>query len=245
MISRSEMRIRKPAELSPLLQRDLTRYALAAIAAGVGVLSLTAPSEAEIIHTKVDRVIGRGQTYNIDLNHDGNVDFSIQNIFNRCTRTFSFCPEDEIVATPANGNSIVYGVQHSYAAALRPGALIGSAAPMNNAEEFMAAEFRESGSFYYFGSWLNATSRFLGFSFELHGQYHYGWARLTVRSREKYHLTAFISDFAYETEPNTPIKAGATNDEDSATTDAPVKASPVDASEGVLGTLALGAALPH
>lgn len=241
-------RIRVPCrtvlKLSTSLQRDLSRYALAAGAAGVTILALATSSEAEIIHTKVDRVIGKGQSYNIDLNHDGVVDFTIQNISSRCTRTFTYCPTFEIVASPANGNSIEWQGLPSYAAAIRPGALIGSAAPMNNAEEFMAAEFRESGSFYYFGSWLNATNRFLGFSFELHGQFHYGWARLTVRSPEKYHLTAFLNDFAYETEANTPIRAGATNDEDS-TMENPVKAQPRDVSEGTLGALALGTGLPQ
>lgn len=235
---------RSAAKLSTSLQRDLSCYVLAAGAAGVTMLSLAIPSEAEIIHTKVNRVIGRGQSYNIDLNHDGVVDFTIQNISSRCTRTFTYCPMFEIVASPANGNSIEYQASPSYAAALRPGALIGSAVPMNNAEEFMAAEFRESGSFYYFGSWLNATNRFLGFSFELHGRYHYGWARLTVRSPEKYHLTALLSDFAYETEPNKPIRAGdigATgNGEDSASSWELYS----DSAAASLGTLALGAAGP-
>ena len=203
-------RTRKPAELSGVLNRNLSRYALAASAAGVGLLSLAMPSEAEIVYTKVDRLIGRGQSYGIDLNHDGIVDFSIHNIFNGCTRSFTYCPALEIVAFPANGNEIEYGVHPWYAAALRPGAVIGSGVPMNNAQEFMADEFRSWGAFYYFGSWLGVSNRFLGLRFQMNGETHYGWARLTVRSREKYRLTAFLSDFAYETQANKPIIASDT-----------------------------------
>lgn len=228
---------RAAVKLSTALQRDLSRYALAAGAAGFTMLSLAIPSEAEIIHTKVDRVIGGGQSYNIDLNHDGVVDFTIQNISSRCTRTFTYCPVFEIVASPANGNSIEWHRLPSYAAALRPAALIGPAAPLNNAEEFMAREFRESGSFYYGGSWFGVTNRFLGLSFELRGQFHYAWARLRVSSREKSHLTALLSDFAYETEPNTPIRAGATGEDDPAATNAGEESQGLNYS---LGGLALG-----
>jgi hypothetical protein len=234
----SKPKTRLPAKLSNSLQGNLTRYAVAAGAAGATLFALGIPSEAEIIHTKVNRVIGRGRTYVIDLNHDGIADFSIYNSSRRCSRTFTYCPTFEIAASPANGNSIVYSAIPSYAAALRPGAVIGSAAPANNAREIMAAELRVSGSFYDFGNWLNASNRFLGLSFELHGQYHYGWARLTVRSPEKYHLTILLSDFAYETEPNTPIQAGATGKDESAANHAREGGQQLNIT---LGALALGA----
>jgi hypothetical protein len=237
-MSQSGVRSRKRAQLSTCLYRDLTRYALAAGAAGVSAFALTMPAQAEIIHTKVDRTIASGQSYSIDLNRDGIIDFSIHNISNRCTRTFSYCPELEIVAYPANGNEIEYGAHDFYAAALRPRAVIGSRAPMNNAEEFMADEFRSFGVFYYFGSWLGVKDRFLGLSFQINGETHYGWARLTVRSPEKYRLTAFLSDFAYETEPNTPIQAGATGKDESAANDPREGGQKLDTT---LGALAVGA----
>jgi hypothetical protein len=240
VISRTRMPNRKPTRLSTSLQRDLTRYALAAGAAGVSLLSPAMPSEAEIVHTKVDRVIGRGQSYGIDLNHDGIVDFSMHNISNRCTRTFDYCPAVEIVAYPANGNEIEYGVQHSYAAALRSGAVIGSGAPMNNAQESMADEFRSSGVFYHFGSWINVENRFLGLSFQINGETHYGWARLTVHSPEKYQLTAFLRDFAYETEANAPIEAGATSGDDSAVVDSGEESNQLGVFGASLGELAVG-----
>jgi len=238
-MSRIDGRRRRPASLRATLQRDLARYALAAGAAGVGMISVGIPAEAEIIHTKVDRVIGPGQAYEIDLNHDGFVDFSVHNISNPCVRSFTYCPIVEVVASPANGNEIEYGVHPWYAGALMAGAVIGSAAPFNNAREFMADEFRSAGAFYYFGSWLKVTDRFLGLSFQIDGDTHYGWARLRVQSKEKYHLVAFLSDFAYETDPNTPITAGATSDGDSeAVNDA--DGNSLEASQRTLGELALG-----
>ena len=64
------------------LQKRLNKYALAASAAGVGVLALTHSAEAKIIYTPTHRVINAGQHYNLDLNHDGKTDFSIQNYSN-------------------------------------------------------------------------------------------------------------------------------------------------------------------
>ena len=68
----------RPSKLSDSMDRRLNMYALAAGAAGVGVLALTPPSEAKVIYTPAHIVIGAGQTYKLDLNHDGIVDFGLQ-----------------------------------------------------------------------------------------------------------------------------------------------------------------------
>jgi hypothetical protein len=50
-------------------------YALAASAAGVGVLVLPPSSEAKIIYTKTHHRIGANTAYPLDLNNDGVPDF--------------------------------------------------------------------------------------------------------------------------------------------------------------------------
>jgi len=54
-------------------------YALAAGAAGVGLLALAPAAEAKIIYTPAHRVITPKHSFNIDFNHDGITDFKIAN----------------------------------------------------------------------------------------------------------------------------------------------------------------------
>ena len=51
-------RPRKPASLSLSVHHRLNMYALAASAAGVSLLALAPPSEAEIVYTKAHVVLG-------------------------------------------------------------------------------------------------------------------------------------------------------------------------------------------
>jgi len=48
--------VRMPSELPESLHRRLNGYALAAGAAGMGVLALAKPAEARIIHTPANRL---------------------------------------------------------------------------------------------------------------------------------------------------------------------------------------------
>ncbi|MBA3915676.1 MAG: hypothetical protein H0X25_17850 [Acidobacteriales bacterium] len=64
------------------------------------------------------------------------------------------------------------------------------------------------------GSWVNQKRQYLGLRFEFGGETHYGWARLTVMSRGVRHgchlASAHVSGYAYESQPDTEIKAGDT-----------------------------------
>jgi len=66
-----------------------------------------------------------------------------------------------------------------------------------------------------YGEWTGLENGFLGFRFEIDGEDHFGWARVSVSQVDAndpstfLDLTAVIHDFAYESEPNTPIAAGA------------------------------------
>ena len=94
-------------------------YALAAGAAGVGVLTLGQLSEAKIIYTAVHEVIGPKHQYNLDLNHDKVTDFSIQNAY-ACGQ--DWCG-DHLSAIPAAGNGVAgpKGFRLPYASAPQSG----------------------------------------------------------------------------------------------------------------------------
>ena len=66
----------KKPNLSESIGRHLDMYALAASAAGVGVMALAQPAEGKIVFTPANvPIVG---TVNIDLNHDGVADFAIK-----------------------------------------------------------------------------------------------------------------------------------------------------------------------
>ena len=62
-------RSRKTISLSDSVHQQLNSYALAAGAAGVGVLALGQSAEAKIIYTPAHHVIGERTSYQLDLNH--------------------------------------------------------------------------------------------------------------------------------------------------------------------------------
>jgi hypothetical protein len=194
---------RKTANLSQSAHHQLTMYALAASAAGVGVLALAQSAEAKIVYTKTHVVIGTNHIYELDLNHDGIADFKIDN--------HSFFT-DTIVATlsaiPAQANNAVVGKPPhagyaNYAYALLPGARVGPKQPFSGA--FMAWSIGVDRA----GQWVNVRGRYLGLKFLLKGKVHYGWARLNVTAGHS-KITATLTGYAYETIPNKPIIAGRT-----------------------------------
>ena len=71
---------RTASHLGANLDKNLMSYAVAAGAAGVGLLALAQPAEAKIVFTPAHKSIGVSTL--IDLNHDGINDFN-------CTRRFT------------------------------------------------------------------------------------------------------------------------------------------------------------
>jgi hypothetical protein len=225
---------RKTADLSGSIHQQLNMYVLAASAAGVGVLALAQPVEAKIVYTPAHRVIGPDSRYLLDLNHDGITDFTIANSYN--------CPDScvsIIVAKPANGTHGVEGPlssqgHASWAYALKAGAIIGPKRPFSAS----ALEFAGSGVCHPAGShWCN-LKRYLGLSFKIHGQTHYGWARISMGNAKGGRIKAVLLGYAYETTAGKAIIAGATSGPDDAEPAASLKKpTPKPAT---LGALAMG-----
>jgi hypothetical protein len=235
-------RPRATAELSRSLHQQLNTYALAAGAAGVGLLALAPPAEAKIIYTPAHRVITPKHSYNIDFNHDGITDFKIANSVSACTDFCFF----ELRQRPRDGNSAegyTVGSGFPLDSALKPGARIGPRSPYKKGTAAMVvarSNVYTSNKTIVYGPWVNVKDRYLGLKFQIKGNTHYGWARLNVKV-SKTTITATLTGYAYETIPNKPIIAGKTKGRDDASVKESNPALTVPTPEAAtLGVLALG-----
>jgi hypothetical protein len=217
--------LRKTADLPESVHQQLNMYVLAASAAGVGLLALSPSAEAKIVYTKTHVVIGTNHVYALDLNHDGMVDFKIDN-----HSFFTDAIVASLSAVPAANNAVVGAQTHTgfpYSAyALMRGAKVGPKQPFSGG--WMAwSDGANRG-----GRWANIRGRYLGLKFRIKGKIHYGWARLNVTVGQS-RITATLTGYAYETIPNKPIIAGKAKGKDVITVQP-------DIAPGSLGSLALG-----
>jgi hypothetical protein len=208
---------RIPSQLPESLHKWLDAYALAASAAGVSLLAFAHPAEGKIIYTPADvNISPSNKPYLLDLNHDGTADFSLGAV----TTTASGHTQGFVFATAKQSMNRVWdtGDRRLFAAALRPGIPVG---PSGQYFRFTRGFMCTTHYGRPHGPWCHATTRYLGLSFMIEGQEHYGWARLKVIS----HFQEVLTGYAYETIPNKPIIAGKRHGKD----------------EGTLGRLAQGA----
>src|SRR5579863_3731826 len=196
-----------PRRFNPRFNKAIAAYASAASAVGVAILAAAQPAEGKIVYTKTREIFtGVTQAHPLDLNHDGIADFSI-----------SYCscrgqaPTAWTLTGPA-GNSVRFGPAFpGYAGALSSGAPIGpkqAFIPVNYNSVFLAFRGYYNG-YYSGGSWLGGKSAYLGLKFMIHGEVHFGWARLTVPKNLR---SIVLTGYAYETTPNKPLKAGQTSE---------------------------------
>jgi hypothetical protein len=61
------------------------------------------------------------------------------------------------------------------------------------------------------GPWKNAHDKYVGVTFLIDGETHYGWARIRIKASKM-----LLTGYAYETAPNQPINTGQTADGDRA-----------------------------
>jgi hypothetical protein len=194
-------------ELPESENRRLRLYALAASTAGVSVLALAQPAAGEVVYTPVHQVIDRHQQFPIDLNHDGIVDFVINNYYQN---VFSFGDAQLRVQFHRGAAVVVKNFATSSAAAMVASAPIAPHRQFRvDGDANMAAQFSfGSGALYSAGHRINVSNRYLGLRFEINGQTHYGWARLTTQCSPGFKIVAVLTGYAYESTPDAVIKAG-------------------------------------
>ncbi|HSZ03356.1 MAG TPA: hypothetical protein VK788_27930 [Terriglobales bacterium] len=224
---------RATAELSDSLHHRLNSYALAASAAGVGVLAVAQPADAKIVYTPAHVVVS--EAVPLDLNHDGIVDFTILNTF-ATGGDFQGLEVCQIASeTSLKGYFRCYGSTNMVRAKrvrnnhfLAAASALPRGAEIQTRNRFAKAVRVEMGYFYYGccgtkrwdGPWFNdgkgVKNRYLGLKFKIKGKFHFGWARLTVETTQA-NFTAILTGYAYETIPGKPIIAGKTKGPDDTT----------------------------
>lgn len=200
------------------LEHRLHAYALAATAAGVTTLALTAPAEGEIVYTKLHEVLPscmlhQNLCFNLNFNHKkGEAEF-------RLIYRSSHSKSPSLFVWPLNRANAIIGVttsvggyQRKAASVLQYGAPIG----------FSNTRFQLNNSFMYGdiwsepcsctqagGMWAKVKGGYLGLRFVIGGNTHYGWARFNELHEGK---GAILTGFAYETIVGKSISAGQTKE---------------------------------
>ncbi len=219
MKQRSDSGKRSAQQLSESLHHLLNSYALAASAAGVSLLALAQPSEAEIVYTPAHKSITPNHTIPLDLNHDRTADFRFKDI--HFTTTYGSDHRGVLSVVGARPSGRIQGYtryNRHYASALSAGELIGPKGPFTAGPKLMASVYSHTTARRYSasvcdGPWANAVNRYLGLKFLIRGKAHFGWARLNVNCPQT-NVNAELTGYAYETIPNKPIIAGKTKGKD-------------------------------
>jgi len=224
--------------LSPKLDKHLLAYAAAASAAGVGLLALAQPADAEIRYTKLHvNITAGGNGYRLELPPGGGIDATLNLSYGRWN-TYS---KGGVFVTAMGGSSYRRGRsaavvaeqvgRRTFARALKEGFAINKSAPWQ-AGGLMASRYSQTK---FAGQWANGgkgiDNRYLGIKFSINGQIHYGWARLDVKfSDQRPAIRGLLTGFAWETVPDKGIVAGRTQGQDSSVVN-----------HATLGALAAGA----
>jgi len=203
---------RPTVRLNARLDNSLLAYAVAASAAGVGMLALAQPAEAKIVYTPANLQIPQNSLLPLDLNNDGSPDFQFYNAYSiggvRHDEGFHAA---ELTVGPAQNANEIWGVtSHSQlcAAAVRKGRRVGPKKPFQGKTLIMAAtagSYTNGGT--AFGPWLKVRQAYLGLKFVIHGKTHFGWARIKMGGNAA-GINATLTGYAYETVANRPIVTG-------------------------------------
>jgi hypothetical protein len=202
------MKRRPIARLPESLEKILRSYAVAAGAAGMGVLASAQLSEAKIIYKPLHMKLVQRVLF--DLRFDGGVapDFTLEvdGYYG------SFLVLGSNYGSPPN--EVWEAPDTRYAAALHAGIKLGPKGNFKHAHgshRMATWVVTSSSGFLSFGPWRNVKNRYLGLKFFVNGEAHYGWARLTVHIYSKPpKLKALVTGYAYETIANKPITTGDT-----------------------------------
>lgn len=195
-----------PSKHSKSVRQHLNRFAMAAVLAAVGLLSLAWPAEAKVVYTPVNVTISGNGSISLDLNHDGITDFVIRSVslVTVCGDRGGLIGSTKI--TPKTGNGIV--VSH-----LNFAELLGSGIPIGAGADFYKAQAVVT-QFFLCSSGTHTADGYLGLEFQINGQTHYGWARVAIYAYYTYFrhvMRTTLLDFAYETIPGLAIKTGQTS----------------------------------
>lgn len=207
-------RSRATARLAPELEKRLSSYTSAALAASVGLMAIARSAEAKIVYTPADIPITvNGGPIFLDLNNDGTTDFIFSNVFR--SPTGDGYPSFATLLVSASGNmrnqvwGRGFGSSHGrnrFASALHKGLPVraNKSRLRKSPTAIMARLFvdyapyalkaRQAYSCSTWppgcvssteGQWMYTKHRYLGLQFTIKGEVHYGWARVEVSRTPK------------------------------------------------------------
>ena len=236
MAHRMRSRTAKVA-LSETVDHRMKSYAVAAAAAGVSMLALAQPAEAEVVVTRAHLIPTQNNPIAVDLNKDGIADFQFSlGIYNSYGVFAAYLNVLGLTGGKVVGSP---GPHFPYASALLRRTKIGPSAHFSSRAVTVERSLASSHfSRRTYGKWGgNPTNRFLGVKFLIDGATHFGWVRLTVVSTQ-WPISATITGYAYETIPNKPIPAGVSG---ASSTETNTEERVQSSGRAYLGMLALGA----
>jgi hypothetical protein len=172
-------------------------------------------SNAEVVYRGTPSILSQ-QTLPLDINGDGITDFTIYDTLSRSFEGFSSITLSRRVEIRGESGAGVVGRRRD-ASALVYGSVIGSsrsfqdvfAKPVRMARNGRVACGSSCSFPFSSGAWTNTQNAYLGLKFQINGETHYGWARLSTSSRRQSAVISVkVTGFAYQTVPNQPILAG-------------------------------------
>jgi hypothetical protein len=232
---------RLSACINPKLDAKLVAY----MAAGLGTLAAGVPAEAKVVYTAANISVGRDAgEIPIDINGDGHPDFLFSNYQTMNARFPLGFKVFLALARPAWKANEIVGFTSSKtrvcASALPQKDQVGPNSPFTPTQSFLLEE--STGSAYStvrFCPWAGPQSHkaYLGVRFNISGEMHYGWIRVTVDQFSSITVTGY----AYETVPNKPISTGNESGAIKTTMLTPTDPVPFAPQPASLGMLARGA----
>jgi MYXO-CTERM domain-containing protein len=212
---------KESAPLSESLEKRLAGYALAAGAAGVGLLALAPPAQANIILNTTDTPFLQNESVDIVIGNRGVLGFR-----DRFT-VGEFCSyiacEHTLIGSlkvkPLSGAAVSdFSGSGKFLPREGAGGVVNTQAKFIKSSRIMASNLFTSHTFlgipfitksFTVGKWANETG-FLGFKFPRNGATYFGWVHMGVYAQARTGEAADIFSFAYENCPNGPIDLGQT-----------------------------------
>lgn len=192
---------------SRTLRKNLKAYSALAGSIMIG----TTLAQAQVIYTDVNPdiyVSGEDyfiDIYELDLNNDGVVDYVLRS--KNVIHDLYCSEENSIYVEPNYGNSIAGSPNVKV---INSGETIDNALAWKQGGSVLASHFDQvvcwggSGSTWTWSSglWLNVNEKYMGFRFDINGNQHYGWARLSTS-----YSGIVIHEYAYQSTPGAPLIA--------------------------------------
>jgi hypothetical protein len=185
------------------LDKKLKTYS----ALAAGLTAIGGQAFGQIVYTNIPDSTFSNDTYYLDLNKDGIVDFEIYN-YSYVSASSSYRANyisangsNEILAT----NTFFSSYNFPAAIALNSGENIEVNPGFWSTSGILFGEGTYSGYSNKVGKWQGAVDKYVGLKFKVDNNTHYGWARLDVANDGS---SFTIKDFAYEMSPDKKIIAG-------------------------------------